>query len=175
MISGDEGTRAGDNIETERLIRELYVQQYGFLVNLICRVVASRSLAEDIVQDTFYEALCSADMLRNHPKPVGWLVDVAKNKVKNYRRRAQNRTTVELSECEEFLPCLEERYNAAELHLLLESSLSGEERRLFYDFYVRGFGQADMAAAENTTESAIKNRLYRIRQKLRRAMKEPPG
>ena len=66
----------------ERLYR-LYFKKLFIYANAVLR---DQELAKDVVQDTFHEALRRIDVLAKHENPGGWLMNVVKNKLKEYER-----------------------------------------------------------------------------------------
>lgn len=66
----------------ERLYR-LYFKKLFIYANAVLR---DQELAKDVVQDTFHEALRHIDVLAKHENPGGWLMNVVKNKLKEYER-----------------------------------------------------------------------------------------
>ena len=66
----------------ERLYR-IYFKKLFIYANAALR---DQELARDVVQDTFHEALRHIDVLAKHENPGGWLMNVVKNKLKEYER-----------------------------------------------------------------------------------------
>ena len=73
--------------EDERLIETLFRQYFKKLTLLAYAKVKKWDISEEIVQDTFHEALIHIDVLRAHPNQVGWLVNTRKYKILEYKRR----------------------------------------------------------------------------------------
>lgn len=122
-------------------------------------------LAEDILHETFYEAIRKLGDLVNHPNQIGWLKEVVKFKIWSYYRRAGSQS-VDIEECESELARIEEQYGLKELNLLLDTVFDNHERQLFNMYFIEGYSVKELAAIENITESNFKVRMHRLRKKL---------
>ena len=70
------------NPEQTQWLEHLYRDYYGKLTIYAAATLRSQSRAQDIVQDTFHEALRHVDTLMEHPNPGGWLMVTLKNKLR---------------------------------------------------------------------------------------------
>ena len=66
----------------ERLYRNLFPELKIYAIKLL----KSTEQAEEVVQDTFHEALQKIDVLMRHENPEAWLVLTLQNKIRNHRR-----------------------------------------------------------------------------------------
>ena len=73
--------------DQDRLIEQLYQKYFGMLTLYATASLKNQSCVQDVVQDTFHEAINHADVLMQHPNPAGWLKLTLKNKVKEEQRR----------------------------------------------------------------------------------------
>ena len=79
-------------------LEKLYAENYALVYKLVTRTLrqhaASTADAADITQDVFILAAKRIDVLRSHPKPVGWLLKttqyVCRNHISAYRRHASS-------------------------------------------------------------------------------------
>ena len=74
--------------EQDKLINQLYRNNFCKLKRYAQMFVHSTQ-AEEIVQDVFREAVEKVDQLSTHENPDGWLMQVLKNKIRNYQRATQ--------------------------------------------------------------------------------------
>lgn len=155
------------NAEGVALVEELYDDYHDKVLRYIKSVLGrnNQMLAEDILHETFYEALRKSGDLVHHPNPIGWLMEVTKFKLYAYYRRASI-NDIGLDDCEEEMARLEDQYGIQELNLLMESVFNNHERRLFEMYFIEGYSAKEMAKLEKITESNFKVRMHRLRKKL---------
>lgn len=155
-----------DHSKLEKQIEKLYRANYDSLVVYVSCSVQGSMAVEDIVQDTFCEALAKAEILENHPNQKGWLVETAKNKIKEMHRRAQYRETENIEDCEDEVPVIMREYDMVEAQMVMENALDSHERWLLRQYYIWGYSVKELAATEHLSESNFKVRMYRIKKKV---------
>ena len=69
-----------------RFLEQLYHDNFDLLTMYAAASLKSRSRAQDVVQDTFHEAVRHIDTLTEHPDPGGWLMVTLKNKLREAER-----------------------------------------------------------------------------------------
>ena len=72
----------------ENFFNQLYQENFWKLRRYALTCL-NENQAEEIVQDTFFEATKKIDILIAHENPGGWLMDTLKNKIRNCQRRNQ--------------------------------------------------------------------------------------
>ena len=72
---------------TEEFMHQLFVKYYDLLMAYARSNIRDKYYSEDVVQDTFYEALRKADVLMFHPNVGGWLMETLKNKIRNLKKK----------------------------------------------------------------------------------------
>lgn len=72
--------------EEDQLIEELFRRYYAALCTYARLQLNDGSVAEDMVQDAFHEAVNHIDALTRHTAPEKWLFRTLKNKIRNYER-----------------------------------------------------------------------------------------
>lgn len=163
---------------------------FGFLVAKYREIVHALSYrrigdyhdAEDVTQEVFIRVYQKLPSLRNPESFTGWLYVITENCCRMYLRR-RNRSSDRTMPLEEVS---EEQWNALSLRRRAEE----ERRRLVRDtiaelpeterivvtlYYMGGMSCKDIARFMGTSLSAIKNRLYRARKRLREGMSEMAG
>lgn len=73
--------------DEKEMIERLYRLHFKKLFIYANATLRDPELAKDVVQDTFHEALRRIDVLAKHENPGGWLMNVVKNKIKEYERK----------------------------------------------------------------------------------------
>lgn len=154
-----------ETLVDHQVFDELYRRTYADIYKFIRYRVTDRELAKDVLQETFYTAYKKWDKIRDLENPTGWLINVAKNKI-----RELNKTLKKL-ECEVALETdeytvNEDGYGKAELEIILLKNLSEEEKRRFVRYFVCGYSIAQLAKLEKISENNMSVRLSRLRDKI---------
>ena len=156
-----------DHQQFDELYRKTYAEVYKF----IRYRVTDRELAQDVLQETFYVAYKKWDKVKELSNPIGWLINTAKNKI-----RELNKTLKKL-ECEVALETdeytvNEDGYEKSELDMVLVKSLSEEEKRRFVRYFVCGYTIAEMAELEHISENNMSVRISRLRDKIAQSISD---
>lgn len=163
------------NKRDSRIVQEdfdkMYLEYKPKLMMYVRTVVENTSIAEDIVQETFYEALRKYEIVKDHPNQIGWLYKAAGFKIKEYLRKMQpqNEVWMEPDEIEE-IPGVEEGFGDAEAQIVLYESLTQDELLRFRRYFIWGESTAEIAEKEQITENNMRVRLSRLRQKIESAL-----
>lgn len=72
----------------ENFFNQLYQENFWKLRRYALTYL-NENQAEEIVQDTFFEATQKIDILMTHENPGGWLMSTLKNKIRNCQRKNQ--------------------------------------------------------------------------------------
>lgn len=126
--------------------------------------------AEDAVQDAICAAYAARATLREQEKFKPWILRILTNKCYDICRR--RRPTVDLEEVRERLPAQEPDHVE---HLALWQavmSLSGDLRAAVTLFYYDGLSIREISVVLGISEAAVKTRLSRGRDRLRRLLRE---
>lgn len=133
-------------------------------------ILRSDEDAEDAVQEAICAAFAAREQLRDPQRFKPWMLRIVVNQC--YELCRKRKPTVDLSEVADFLPAKEQ--DPAE-HLALWQavlSLSEDLRAAVTMFYYEGFSIREIAAVLNISESAVKTRLSRGRERLRQLLNE---
>lgn len=158
----------------QKQMEELYYKEHDALFHYALHAVGNRQSAEDLVQDTFHEAIRKDLLGSGHPNPGAWLMNTLKNKVGTYlrsRKRHQERfvpldeeveRTYGLETVEKPLLTAEEMIECARKELTLE------EFYVFKRIILDGVTHRDVAGELLISEWASQKRLERVRRKLKK-------
>jgi len=129
-------------------------------------MVRDRSLAEDLLQDTFHDALRAWDRLDGVGNERAWLYGIARHRALGALRRGRRfqRALVRLGGSREIAQ--EADAELVALLDLLERELSPELRALVLLRYVHGFQAAELAEMTGLSPDAVRQRLARGRARL---------
>jgi RNA polymerase sigma-70 factor (ECF subfamily) len=129
-------------------------------------MVRDRSLAEDLLQDTFCDALRAQEQLPRIDNERAWLYGIARNRALRALRggRRLQRALGRLAGSRE--PVREADEELFALLDLLERELSPELRALVLLRYVHGFQAVELAEMTGLSPDAVRQRLARGRARL---------
>ena len=128
-------------------------------------MVADRALAEDLLQDSFHDALRSRAQLPGVQNPEAWLFGIARNRALQALRK-QRRFGGALRRLGSRLPAEREDEEIIVVRDLLARHLSAEDRALVLLRYLHDFDSNELAEMTGLTAEAIRQRLARARARL---------
>jgi len=100
VLGADEGQSLIDMKSFERLVK----QHSPRLSSFVRRRVGNPSDVEDIVQDTFVEAIKGLERYRGHSRPETWIFGIALNLIRSHYKRGRVREVVSADEEVESIP-----------------------------------------------------------------------
>ncbi len=161
IAAGDRG----DDPPAEQ-VGELFVLHERRVGRYLAQIVGDRSLAEDLLQDTFHDAFRARAQLAQVRNPEAWLFGIARHRALAAlrRRRRFHRALTRLERG--FGWSLEEEPDMLAVRDLLERCVSPEERSLLVLRYLHGFEASELAEMTGRTPEAIRQQLSRARRKL---------
>ncbi len=131
--------------------------------------------AEDILQETLLDAWTGIGRLRDPGKFRGWLLQIARNRCRDFHRSKQRRDLpTERGELEQIasrssLAQAHQQKILADLVDTLEE-IPPAEREVAKGFYLKGFTIAEIATRHSCPEGTVKRRLFHARNHLRRTL-----
>lgn len=140
-----------------------------WLYGICFRLMQDRATAEDLAQETLLLAFRDIAQLREPERFRGWLSRIAINACRMYLRRQLTRPE-ELPELDEAAPAQED---STEPPLAVDSALArldAMNRRILLLYYDEGLDYSELADALALSSAAVKSRLHRAREKLRKEM-----
>jgi RNA polymerase sigma factor (sigma-70 family) len=161
-------SRSGDRRAFGQIIRKYQAMVSG----LIYAACGDLHRSEDVAQETFISAWKSLSGLRDASKLPGWLCQIARRRLADSSRKASHK---EIPFSQAFAPGQEpvvpanEALNAEEKELLWHTLARVPQpyRETLVLFYRQEQSTAQVAAAMETTEASVRQRLTRGRQMLR--------
>lgn len=142
------------------ILEQYYREEFEDMVTFASHILASRSLAEVAVQDTFLIALNNIEKLTKSPNPVGWLYITLKNVIKHIQRDRQRQLlrVVSLEEIKE-IPA----DDAGERLCMTMDVCKDPDLCLLYKFYVENKSLKELAKEYGITVGACKMRIKRAK------------
>lgn len=161
------------------LLRELYQRYERELYLYLFSLCGNRSLAEDLLQETFLKALLS--LSDAHTNMRAWLYMVARNLYYNYYRREKNSLPMEklpdrqeeeaFGTADEVLEKLISEERRRKLYQALDT-LDGKKREVLEMQYFGGLSQKEIAAVLHLTPENVRVSAYRAKRELKAYMEE---
>jgi RNA polymerase sigma-70 factor, ECF subfamily len=153
--------------EVVATIDSLFRAHYGRLVRALTLACGDREVAADAVQEAFVKAHMHWRKVQEYEDPVGWIRRVAINRLRDDHRR-QNRkgSALERLAGQPQTESVEQNGFDSELPTIL-AQLPRQQRIAMALFYVDELSIAEVAAALNVSEGAVKSYLHQGRARLR--------
>ena len=157
--------------EERCFIEQLYIENFKKLYHYANIILQDSEASENIVNDTFVEAIKKAGCLFSHENPMGWLMQALKLNMKQYiRMQAKQPKIVPLDTVNEQLTV---QTNIEEFDLLHYANLlSDEDRRLLELYCKKNYSHKEIAKEFGISVSASQKRMERIRKRLKIALEE---
>jgi RNA polymerase sigma-70 factor (ECF subfamily) len=162
------------------LIPHLFRTEYTKIVSVLCKRFGFDQVetAEDIASETFFTASQAWGLKGVPPNPTAWLYNVAKNKAKNYLKRAhlfETKISEELKTASadvhtDEIDLSPQNISDSQLQMMFaicHPSISSEAQIGLSLRILCGFGIQEIADAFLTNKETINKRLFRARERLR--------
>lgn len=173
----------GTNEERERFFESIYTKYYKKLEN-ICLLYVNysedfRALIDESIQDTFLTAVEQYEALCKHPAIEGWLVQTCYNRfttaVRKYQRRKKRHAYAiddavhapPLQQTVDSIDAWMDEAMASEYVTRIIAALNDREIQVYHDYFVGQHKISEIADEQNTTISAVKSIIARVRKKAR--------
>lgn len=170
---GRSGSAAAVNVTIEAA----FLRCERRLGSFLAQMVGDRALAEDLLQDTFYDACRTARTMAagEIENADAWLFGIARNRALNALRR-RRRFTAAFDRLRQ-RPCesVTEDSELVALRDLVERNLNPDDRALLILRYVHEFNASELASMTGQTSDAIRQRLSRARARIIEAAAEEVG
>jgi len=159
--------KAGDRTAAAELVEMYYQQIYRYMR----RLGHSRQISEDLTQESFFQAWCCINQLRNGRMLSSWLYSIATNISRLYQRRHKDYETTELKS--EDVPDINDASDNVSLDEQLErlkmslENLPIKLKETVVLHYMQQLVISDAAAAAGVREGTFKRRLNRALEILR--------
>ena len=151
---------------------------------ILLRVGGDRHAADDLLQQTCYEAARHRRPPTDNGECAAWMWGIARNLVRRHWRQQKRQAEFipldsataagQLADSLESRPLPGDaliRKETADALLLAVTELSAEDQRLVFGYYFDGRRQAEIARDEGITEKSVETRLSRARHRLRDALR----
>ncbi|PKL82880.1 MAG: hypothetical protein CVV24_07745 [Ignavibacteriae bacterium HGW-Ignavibacteriae-3] len=145
------------------------------LFNYACKIVKSEMFAEDICHNVFLKLYDNLEWIRDAERIEVWIFTTCRNEIFSHFRKNKNRIEESFESHEEKISAgsLFEDYERKELIDLIEEELSGMDSSQSEVYYLKeysGLSYREIAGMMNITEDLVRSRIFKVRQKLKRAI-----
>lgn len=147
---------------------EFLIEKFKNRIFTVCyRIIGNIEDAKDISQDTFFEIYMKLKTLQDPRKFSVWIYKIAVNKSTNFLRK--KRRVLPFSKANSFVTEeIDKKIIKRDTINFLLSRLTPDYRTVFVLFYIEDKTIKEIASILDITESAVKMRLKRAREKLKK-------
>jgi RNA polymerase sigma-70 factor (ECF subfamily) len=165
----------GPNNNREELLNHMVWQYEKDLLLICCAYLRDAALAQDAVQETLLRAYKSLSAFREDCSDKTWLMHIAMNVCKNFRRNTwyrfvDRRVSLEHLSIPSTPPSLEQISLATEIVKLPRKHMD-----VVLLYYYQDLNTKEIAQVLGITPAAISNRLIKARSRLRVALRGDDG
>ena len=159
--TGDEGAFA-----------DLMRAYHAFVYVIVIGIVDNSHDAEEVVQDTFFNAYRGLTQLEDRAKFKSWLAEIARNRARNWLRKRQIDTVPIDDVSEQILQTQDSpderliRQEQRELIRRTMETLPQKDREIARAFYLEGASYDELTSVHRLSYKAISFRLSRVRRQL---------
>ncbi len=156
---------------------EIYDRYSSRIYNFAFRFLKHSEAAEDATQEVFVKMLKHANQFHGDAKLSTWLFSITANWCRDYLRKADNKAKeaedvlVNLPAPSELSPdrTLEQRENQQRIQKAL-TALTPEQREAILLSRYQGLSYAEIAQISGCSEGAVKTRVFRAMETLKKAL-----
>ena len=146
-----------------KFLEQVYRSEAKNMLYYTRSAMGNYSQAEDIVQTTFKIAMEKIDDFVYNPNPIGWIKTTLKNEMKNRRREQEKWQKIII----DTIAYQDEYFSETFSH-----SVDPEALDLLSKIYIEGIPYLELANQMGISISALKMRVYRAKEKIKRQI--PP-
>lgn len=145
------------------------------LFNYLLKIMKSEMLAEDIMQNVFLKLYDNMNSIRHTEFIEAWIFTTARNEAFTHFRRNKNRIHESIENYESSIKSenILDKYDEQEMIELIETELDKMDEAQSEVYYLKefsGLSYKEIAGILNITEDLVRSRIFKVRQKLRRAI-----
>jgi RNA polymerase sigma factor (sigma-70 family) len=154
-------------VKVVETVDSLFRAHYGRLVRALTLASGDHEVAADAVQEAFVKAHLHWRKIQHYDDPVGWIRRVAINRLHDdHRRQSRKGKAMQRLAGEPVSESVEQNGFDSDLPMIL-AQLPKQQRIAMALFYVDELSIAEVAAALNVSEGAVKSYLHQGRARLR--------
>ncbi len=156
------------------VVIHLFEEHHVAVFNYLRRVLNDDALAMDLTQETFLRVLDAVERLNDVRNPRAWVFRIATNLAFNALKRKRRFAWLPLFGKDQ-VQHQQQFTEGVHRRLVIERALArlpAEQRSVLLLYAYYGFRVREIAEMMDLSESAVKMRLYRARERLREVLRE---
>lgn len=156
-----------EQIKSEKEIKELVDKYSSLIFRISYCILCNRDDAEDAVQETFLRYLTKAPEFNSEEHRKAWLIKVSANISKNMLMFRIKRDAADIDEIKD-IGIRESDFGVFEIIM----GLPAKYKIVLTLYYVEGYKCREIAEIVNISEEAVRKRLQKGREMLKKEMEE---
>lgn len=145
------------------------------LFNYVLKIVRSQMFAEDIVHNVFLKLYDNLKRIRNSESIEIWIFTTARNEIFSHFRKKVNKYDQDIESIENkvITEDIYDELERKELIRLVEDELHKMDTSQSEVYYLKEYSDLsyrEIARIMNISEELVKSRIFKVRQKLRKAI-----
>ncbi len=166
--------KSNNELDLEKIIKD-YTNYINTIINNMVKMSLNNEDKEEIISEVFFILWKNKDKLDYNKRLSSYIAGVTRNIVKEYFRK--NQIYFDISDYENSLysyDCIDLLNDNIEEIKKIEKKLKTIkeiDRKIFIDFYYSSKSIKDIAKEQKISEFSIKQRLYRIRNKIKKEVR----
>ena len=161
-----------DKSAKDEFLKELMEVAYEKVYIFIEIRQTDKGFVEDVVQETFLEAYKKAEVLMEHPNPIGWLYVTARNKMMSLSSGKKDLCLYKNLEAVYLNSAKTDdvKYGEIELEESIKATISEKDYQMLCDYYLNGYNSGELAEKYGVGRSNLRMQVSRLKKKLRKAL-----
>ena len=163
-----------NELDLEKIINE-YSSYTATIINNMAKENLNNEDKEEIISEVFFILWKNKEKLDTNKYLSPYIAGITKNVVKEYLRKIK--INFDISDYENSLYCYD-KINIFDNNIEKISKIENRlkemkeiDKKIFLDFYYSSKSIKDIAKEQNISEFSVKQRLYRIRNKIRKEVR----
>lgn len=150
-------------------------QYHGALYKHALWMVGSQDIAQEMVQEAYFQAWLSMDSLKDEDKALPWLLTILRRTVyREQRCQYRNQETMEALKQQDLEDTQSDAFMLLEIYSVLEH-LSPKLRDTFLLHHLHGFSYEEISAQLEIPTGTVMSRISRAREALQQLQKIDSG
>lgn len=157
-----------------KAVRQWYAEYYAGLQKYVCKRIDNVKDAEEIVQETFLNALRQLPLFLGQSQLSTWMISIARHEIADFYRKRYAKKAIKTIPLGELLlqSKIEDTHTLASEVKVVLAAMSEESVELLLQKYVDEKKVADLAVERNKSEKSIEAQLYRARKEFKERFEE---
>lgn len=159
----------------EHNVEQVYLQYYNDLYRYLMKLCSDPDLADDLIQNTFLEALKSIEGFRGQSSMKTWLFSIARHQL--YRHLRKNKVHITFDHLSEAELAIKNDLNdtiVAQQILETVNQLDPPQNEIMRLRLINGLSFKEIALRVKKTENYCRVNFFRIKEKLRKEYEDEP-